>query len=239
MYIFSPMNIRTLHKNIAKTAFSLANAVWYSQKSKYICRRAFDLATVAIVSPIAVPIIAVTALSIKLCNGQSPFFSQSRIGYNGQSFQIHKLKTYDDEGNLLKCAQIARRSKLDELPQLWNVVKGEMSLVGPRPHLPDEPISHLPWRLQMMPGITGLGKIGGGNAIGHTEEAVFDRRYKKQCDKAGLGRFITMNAGLVIATPLAIVKQRKNAVSYQDAGHGTELQFGQKNNRRQPKPSVV
>ena len=124
-------------------------------------------------------------------NNGSPFFSQTRPGKHGKLFTIYKLKTMrdtcDDSGDLLTdnlritpLGKIIRRLSLDELPQLWNVLKGDMSFVGPRPLLPE----YLPLyskeqqkRHLAKPGITGWAQVNGRNAISWKQKFEYDLCY--------------------------------------------------------------
>jgi lipopolysaccharide/colanic/teichoic acid biosynthesis glycosyltransferase len=132
----------------------------------------------------------VTLLLI-LANQGKPFFFQLRPGKNGQLFKIIKFKTMNDkkdsDGNLLpdkyrltKIGQLVRKTSLDELPQLVNVLKGDMSLIGPRPLLPE----YLPLynetqkkRHQVKPGITGWAQVNGRNAISWVQKFEYDVWY--------------------------------------------------------------
>ena len=124
-------------------------------------------------------------------NNGSPFFSQTRPGKHGKLFTIYKLKTMrntrDDSGDLLPdnlrmtpLGKIIRKLSLDELPQLWNILKGDMSFVGPRPLLPE----YLPLyskeqerRHEVKPGITGWAQVNGRNAISWKQKFEYDLWY--------------------------------------------------------------
>lgn len=137
------------------------------------------------------PIFIIVIISLFYANQGKPFFFQLRPGKNGQLFKIIKFKTMNDkkdrEGNLLpdanrltKIGQLVRKTSLDELPQLINVLKGDMSLIGPRPLLPE----YLPLynetqkrRHQVKPGITGWAQVNGRNAISWQQKFEYDVRY--------------------------------------------------------------
>jgi lipopolysaccharide/colanic/teichoic acid biosynthesis glycosyltransferase len=127
--------------------------------------------------------------------GPPAVFAQQRAGLRGKPFVLYKFRTMNDsrdeqgellpdEARLTEFGQFLRRSSLDELPQLWNVLKGDMSLVGPRPLLTD----YVPLydetqrrRLDVKPGVTGWAQINGRNAIGWNEKFALDVWYVDHC----------------------------------------------------------
>ena len=137
--------------------------------------RIFDILLALIAILIFSPIVIILYLIIYLDN-KSPFFYQKRIGRNMQEFTLIKFRTMSigtkscathlvDNSRITKLGKLLRKSKLDELPQLWNVLKGEMSLVGPRPCLPNQSelidIRRRYNLYEYLPGITGLAQIKG------------------------------------------------------------------------------
>ncbi|WP_396196738.1 sugar transferase [Flavobacterium sp.] len=137
------------------------------------------------------PIILITTIAVYFANQGKPFFFQLRPGKNEQLFKIIKFKTMNDkkdsDGNLLsdahrltKIGNFVRKTSLDELPQLINVLKGDMSLIGPRPLLPE----YLPLyndkqrrRHVVKPGITGWAQVNGRNAISWEQKFEYDVWY--------------------------------------------------------------
>lgn len=154
-------------------------------------KRALDLLLVVLAAPVWVPCVAVIALLIRLRLGSPVLFSQRRPGLHGESFRMYKFRTMTDErdaegrllpdvGRLTPFARRLRATSLDELPALWNVLRGEMSLVGPRPLL----MEYLPLysaeqarRHEVQPGITGWAQVNGRNAISWEEKFVLDVWY--------------------------------------------------------------
>ena len=137
------------------------------------------------------PIIALTALLVNMKLGRPVLFSQERPGRNGRIFLLRKFRTMrnacdndgrplPDEERLTRFGTILRRLSLDELPQLWNVIRGDMSLVGPRPLLPQYLDRYTPEQARrhaVSPGITGWAQVNGRNAIGWEEKFELDVWY--------------------------------------------------------------
>jgi sugar transferase EpsL len=156
-------------------------------------KRIFDFTVILIGLIMISPILFMITLSVSIINQGSPFFFQSRPGLNSNSFYLYKFRTMTnekdkdgkllpDEKRLTKLGQFLRKSSLDELPSLWNVLKGDMSLVGPRPLL----MEYLPLyskkqmrRHEVKPGITGWAQINGRNAISWDEKFKLDIWYVK------------------------------------------------------------
>ena len=144
-----------------------------------IIKPGFDIIFSIIILILLFPFMVIVIILLKLFNKGTPFFTQSRPGKNGVIFKVIKVKTMNDKrdakGNLLTDAErltpigkLIRSSSFDELPQLINVIKGDMSLVGPRPLL----VEYLPLynktqqrRHKVRPGITGWAQVNGRNAI--------------------------------------------------------------------------
>jgi exopolysaccharide biosynthesis polyprenyl glycosylphosphotransferase len=151
-------------------------------------KRALDVALALLLLVVGLPIIVAIAVAIKITSGGNVLFRQTRCGLNGRLFTLYKFRTMEEGAHEKRRAllplnemtgpafklrrdprvtwlgRFLRRFSLDELPQLWNVLKGEMSLVGPRPPIPEEVAQYLPWqrrRLAMKPGLTCLWQISG------------------------------------------------------------------------------
>jgi lipopolysaccharide/colanic/teichoic acid biosynthesis glycosyltransferase len=154
-------------------------------------KRAFDLFLIVVSLPIILPVFTLTALLVRFKLGVPIFFCQQRPGLTGNLFEIIKFRSMtdarDELGNfspdhvrMTKFGQFLRSTSLDELPELWNVVKGDMSLVGPRPLL----IEYLPLysqeqkrRHDVLPGVTGWAQVNGRNAISWEEKFKLDVWY--------------------------------------------------------------
>ncbi|MEB8121487.1 sugar transferase [Staphylococcus xylosus] len=154
-------------------------------------KRIFDISLSCLILLFASPLIVFTYILVIICMGKPAIFKQLRPGYLGKVFNIYKfrtmLNTTDVNGNLLPneerrhpIGNFIRKTSLDELPQLINVVKGDISLVGPRPLLMD----YLPLynefqrkRMNVKPGITGWAQINGRNAISWEKKFELDVWY--------------------------------------------------------------
>lgn len=161
-----------------------------SRKSFYLIyvKRALDIVFVCLAGIILLPVMGIIVLLIKLDDGQSVIFSQERLGRAGIPFVIYKFRSmsigsenagvYSDKSDVrvTGIGRILRATSLDELPQLWNILRGDMSLIGPRP-----PLTFHPWPIEnytteqfrmfeIRPGLTGLAQVNG------RKELMWDQR---------------------------------------------------------------
>lgn len=153
-----------------------------------IIKRGIDAAAAALGLVVGAPLMAATAVAIRLSMGSPILFRQVRPGLHGQPFTLVKFRTMrtgegSDAERLTRTGRLIRSTSLDELPQLWNVLKGDMSLVGPRPWL----MQYLPLyserqatRHNVRPGITGLAQVKGRNSISWDERLELDAQYVEQ-----------------------------------------------------------
>ncbi|MCU0268927.1 MAG: sugar transferase [Acidimicrobiales bacterium] len=176
----------------------------------YRGKRVVDLAVLAVVAVPAAVVGALCALAVRLDSRGSVLFRQERVGMGGRPFVVFKFRTMVDEPNpvlpdddrITQAGRVLRRLSLDELPQLLNVWRGEMSVVGPRPTLAYqvERYDARQWqRLSVRPGLTGLAQIRGRNAISWTARIEHDLEYV-QCQSARADAAILARTARVILT---------------------------------------
>ena len=159
-----------------------ANAFINSDSFKYLSTKRFlDLAAIGLVLPMAIGIAVITAIAIKLESPGAVFFWQKRVGMNGKVFNMLKFRSMTSDSEKLgsqfaqnndmrvtRVGKFIRKFRVDEIPQLWNVLKGEMSLIGPRPEQEsfvkefNKSIPNYSLRHMVMPGITGLAQTEQG-----------------------------------------------------------------------------
>lgn len=174
------------------------------------------------------PLIGAAALAIRLETAGPIFFTQDRPGLHGRIFRVVKLRTMsegagpggrllDDGKRLTSVGRFLRKTSLDELPQLWNVLRGELSLVGPRPLL----VQYLPRysarqarRHEVMPGITGWAQVNGRNAISWEEKFELDVWYVEHWS-------FWLDLKILALTALGLVRPR----GISQAGHATMAEF--------------
>lgn len=158
---------------------------------RYFLKRVFDFIVALVLLIFLSPLFLVTMIALWVVNRGNPFFIQRRPGKDGKIFNIIKFKTMSDrrdaEENLLPDAErltktggIVRKTSLDEIPQLLNVIKGDMSLIGPRPLLEEYlPLYNMAQarRHEVRPGITGWAQVNGRNAISWEEKFKLDVWY--------------------------------------------------------------
>jgi len=169
---------------------------WYRNYGK----RALDLTLVACCVVVALPVIMLLAALVAL-DGHAPVYRSDRVGKNGRTFHMLKFRTMmpGPEPGITRIGRFLRATSLDELPQFWNVLRGDMSLVGPRPMRPDQRghytgLSYYALR----PGITGLWQVSGGNPADIAQRAELDRRYERDLSLTGDLRLLLVAARAVL-----------------------------------------
>ena len=148
--------------------------------------RRFDLVLIALSAPLWLTAIGLVALAVLITSGRPIFFTQQRIGRGRRPFAMFKFRTMlsgpnpivPDDSRITPIGRFLRRTSLDELPQLFNVIAGEMSLVGPRPMLPSLSARvgrGVSLRFAVRPGMTGLAQVNGRNAISWEQRLRYDQ----------------------------------------------------------------
>lgn len=202
--------------------------------AKYI-KRILDLILSLMALILLMPLMIIIGILVRINLGSPIIFKQKRPGKNEKIFTLYKFRTMTDkrdiDGNLLpdeyrltKFGKFLRSTSLDELPELINIIKGDMAIVGPRPLL----VEYLPYyteeekhRHDVRPGLTGLAQVNGRNEISWEEKLKYDTEYIKE---------ISFYSDLKI-----IFKTIKKTIKRKDIKMGKELQFGKLNVEREKK----
>jgi lipopolysaccharide/colanic/teichoic acid biosynthesis glycosyltransferase len=159
-----------------------------------LVRRAFDVAIAGVVSVLTAPVVALLALAVRLESPGHPIYTQARVGKDGALFEIYKLRTMvhgaeftgtglaiqEGDDRITRLGRFLRRYSLDELPNLWNVLRGEMSIIGPRPTLQvqvEQYTERERGRLSVKPGITGWAQVNGRASLPWSERIELDLWY--------------------------------------------------------------
>lgn len=196
-------------------------------RSSFLIKRSLDIAVATVVLVVAFPLLAAIAVAIKLDSRGSVLFTQQRIGKAGRRFKLFKFRTMfkdaedthqelltqsedphwlilKDDPRVTRIGRFLRRTSLDELPQFWNVLRGEMSLVGPRPLIELEDRQVVGWarsRLDLTPGISGFWQVLGRNNIPFAEMVKLDYLYVTNWT-------LWNDIRLIIRTLPAVIKRR-------------------------------
>ena len=183
---------------------------------KFFGKRVLDIAISLWTLIIVSPLLAVISIILLVHTRKCPFFFQTRVGYRGKLFRVFKFKTLtdarDSEGLLLPddlrsfpLGTFLRRYSLDELPQLVNIIKGDMSIVGPRPWIPDQ-LDVFPGRCRMArcsvrPGLTGMAQVYGRNGIPFYRRLCYDIVYARNVS-------LFMDARIVFQTVVRLLAHK-------------------------------
>jgi lipopolysaccharide/colanic/teichoic acid biosynthesis glycosyltransferase len=192
-------------------------------------KRLFDILASALGLIVLAPVFAVVAALVRIKLGRPVLFRQERPGLEGRPFRLVKFRTMldavDRDGNplpdgerLTRFGSFLRSTSLDELPELWNVLRGEMSLVGPRPLLMEYLPLYTPFqrrRHEMRPGLTGLAQVSGRNALTWEERFALDVWY---VDHQSLG----LDTRILVKTVAKII--RRDGINAE--GSATMAKFG-------------
>ncbi|PFG74150.1 sugar transferase [Tepidiforma thermophila] len=190
-------------------------------------KRLFDVTLVLVTAPLWVPVMLLAALLLAIDLGGNPFFLQQRIGLHGRPFTMYKLRTMrharpgkedryviddfrtfvfspPDKPNprITRLGAFLRKTSIDELPNLFNVLKGEMSLVGPRPEIPEivaQYPAHYHRRHEVLPGIAGLAQLNGRSDLTYDETITYDLAYVDNHSLRG-------DIAILLKTLLAVLK---------------------------------
>jgi lipopolysaccharide/colanic/teichoic acid biosynthesis glycosyltransferase len=190
-------------------------------------KRLFDLVLAVVALVLSLPVQAVTAVAVAALIGRPVLFRQVRPGLHGAPFVLVKFRTMlpvdvargqtDDASRMTGLGRVLRSTSLDELPTLWNVVRGEMSLVGPRPLLMQYLDRYTPQqarRHEVLPGLTGLAQVSGRNGLSWDRKFALDIEYVDRC-------CMSLDLGILLRTVRAVV--RRDCIS--GAGAATMTEF--------------
>jgi lipopolysaccharide/colanic/teichoic acid biosynthesis glycosyltransferase len=179
-------------------------------------KRAMDLAIAIPASLLAAPLIAIACVVIRLESPGHPIYRQRRVGKHGRPFEIYKLRTMvrgaeftgaglaiqEGDDRITRVGVFLRRTSLDELPNLWNVLRGDMSIVGPRPTVQiqvDQYTERQRGRLEVKPGITGWAQVNGRASLPWSERIELDLWYVEHRSLALDLEILAKTARLVLA----------------------------------------
>jgi lipopolysaccharide/colanic/teichoic acid biosynthesis glycosyltransferase len=187
-------------------------------------QRLVDVAVTSALLPLALPLMAAVAGLVRVSMGGPVLFRHVRVGRHGRLFTLLKFRTMrpgapgeSDDIRLTRVGRVLRSLSLDELPQLVNVLRGDMSIVGPRPLLPqylDRYTPHQARRHEVRPGITGLAQVSGRNGISWGERLALDVWYVDH-------RSVALDATILARTVFAVV--RRDGIS--EPGRATMSEF--------------
>ena len=185
-----------------------------NRRRDYHGKRALDLLLAITTAPIWITVGAACAIAVRLDSSGPVLFSQQRVGREGRMFTLFKFRTMvdgkgdnpvlPDADRITRVGAALRRWSLDELPQMINVLRGDMSLVGPRPTLPyqvDRYDARQRGRLEVRPGLTGQAQLNGRNAIPWDRRIELDLEYVER-------QSLLLDLVLLARTPLALISGR-------------------------------
>jgi len=180
-----------------------------------VIRRALDIVVSSLVLALSAPLLLLAMAAIRLESRGPVIYRQRRVGLNGERFEVYKLRTMIDgaervgaglrvnagDERITRVGAWLRRGSLDELPNLFNVLRGEMSLIGPRPTLPEQVAQYTPrqrGRLAIKPGITGWAQVNGRASLPWAERIELDLYYVEH-------RSLALDLRILLRTPAMIL----------------------------------
>jgi lipopolysaccharide/colanic/teichoic acid biosynthesis glycosyltransferase len=190
--------------------------------------RVLDLVVGGAGAVVTAPVVAALAVAIRLESRGHPIYTQTRVGLDGRPFSIYKLRTMvrgaeftgaglaiaEGDSRITRLGNFLRRYSLDELPNLWNVLRGEMSLIGPRPTVPEQVAVYTERqrkRLSVKPGITGWAQVNGRASVPWSERIELDLYYIEH-------RSLALDARILALTARALL--HGGGLYYRGAGGG-------------------
>jgi lipopolysaccharide/colanic/teichoic acid biosynthesis glycosyltransferase len=212
---FNDLTAASVAQASAQAPSVIATPISRHGSYRVLFKRFFDFVFVLAILPVLVPLLAIITLMLWLADG-TPFFGQTRLGKDGREFKVLKFRTmvHDAESileqhlnadpamryewdrtqklkkdpRITRVGRFLRKTSLDELPQLLNVLRGNMSLVGPRPMMPDQLIMYGPFAasyFSLRPGLTGLWQISERNESNFSRRGELDANYEKNITLMG------------------------------------------------------
>jgi lipopolysaccharide/colanic/teichoic acid biosynthesis glycosyltransferase len=198
-----------------------------------LIRRSFDVAVAASVLVLTAPLLTAAAVAIKLTSRGPVLYRQARAGLHGHRFEVIKLRTMvkgaefigarmaveEGDARITRVGALLRRTSIDELPNLWNVLRGEMSVIGPRPTLPEQIEAYderQRRRLDVKPGITGWAQVNGRAALPWSERIELDIHYVEN-------RSLRLDATILLRTMRIVFGGGGGSGVYHPGGGGFDL----------------
>ncbi|UCE59106.1 MAG: sugar transferase [Phycisphaerales bacterium] len=193
---------------MTETTRAVSNTIW----ARY-GKRVFDVIFAGALLIALSPLFLLTVVLVKLTSAGPGFFSQDRAGKDGRIFRVLKFRTMSaartpdpkelvplDHPDITALGRVLRRLKIDEMPQLLHVLSGDMSLIGPRPTLPDQVEAYDDFRRQRLlvrPGVTGLAQVNGNTSVPWDQRILYDIAYVRRCG-------LLMDLGILLRTVLVL-----------------------------------
>lgn len=197
-------------------------------------KRVFDFTVSFLMLIVTSPILLIVSIAIKLGDRGPVFYKQERTGKNGKNFKIYKFRTMNvlpkelemtvpHDKRITKVGKFLRKTSLDELPQLINILKGEMSIIGPRPWIPvyyENFTAEQKHRCDVLPGITGYAQSHGRNGLNIFEKINYDIKYANNIS-------FKMDLGIIFATIKIVLKRDHAEIIQEDINKEIEDLKGQ------------